>query len=114
MKLYSLFGDAQQFRMLKDSKLKKAERDAQNLCKACKAYRISADGFPKKLLDLAVPPEGSRPFVEGGKSAVIDPWGRAYKLEIVTDAAGDKLPVVSTMSPYGDGKQEIRWPKKEK
>jgi hypothetical protein len=30
------------------------------------------------------------------------------------DATGEEYPVVSTVTPYGEGKLEIRWPTKDK
>jgi hypothetical protein len=114
-KLYNSIGDAKAFQEMKTAKIERAELQAQNLVKACKAYYISNDQvWPKKLLELAEPSNGSKPVLKGSKDAIIDPWGREYKLTIVKDDTGDKLPVISTNSPYGDGKQEIRWPKKDK
>jgi hypothetical protein len=113
-KLYGLIGNATTFRRQKEANLKRAEMNARNLVQASKAYKLSTEEWPDKLLELAVPSNGGAPFVDGGEAAVKDPWGRPYKLTLEKDAAGDDRPVVSTVSPYGDGKTEIRWPKKEK
>jgi hypothetical protein len=112
-KLYDAIGDAKAFQKTKSGKIELAQLSGQNLQKACKAYYLLNNKWPKQM-DVLIGADGGRPFVEGGEKGIQDPWGNLYKLTIEKDATGDELPVISTLSPYGDGKQEIRWPKKEK
>jgi hypothetical protein len=115
-KLYAVIGSPDTFGEMKEAKIKRAELQTQKLFKACKVYYVMLDqGWPKKLTDLAETGDLARPLIEGGSDAIKDPWGQKYKLTIVEDKeTGDEIPVISTVSPYGDGKQVIRWPKKEK
>ncbi|HEY2784051.1 MAG TPA: type II secretion system protein GspG [Fimbriiglobus sp.] len=111
-KLYARIGDAETFKIHKTAKIKRVELQAHNLQAAVKAYRICADMDWPKSLDFLVPEDkAERPFIEGGSAALKDPWGKDYKIRIEQTQNGDEIPVIFTISPYGNGKQEIQWPK---
>jgi hypothetical protein len=87
----------------------------QRLMKACNDYRAdpaSGNRYPSDLSQLLNPTFASNkaPYVDGGKQALIDPWGSLYRFEIVKDpnGTGDEIPVVFTTDPQG---RKIAWPR---
>ena len=74
-----------------ESKIGTAIQQSQSLVRACKTYRLNnhLDGmYPAKLVHLVDPPKGTRPTLEGGKNAVLDPWGTEYKYAVVETPNG--------------------------
>src|SRR5689334_21495778 len=67
----------------------------QSLYKACKAYQIQSPtgDYPKSLDDLVAE---DRSFVEGGKMALHDRWGKPYQYTLVKDECGESIPFIWT------------------
>jgi hypothetical protein len=82
-------------------------QQARMLEAACNAYFIRSNEWPTALPDLVKPPDGGRPFVEGGEKAVVDPWGAPFRYGVKADESGLERPYVWTISPYGDGKRVL-------
>jgi hypothetical protein len=64
------------------------------VARACDAYRLKtlANGkYPARLLDLIEPPAGMQPVLDGGRSALISPWGKEYKFGTVETEDGPAL-----------------------
>jgi uncharacterized protein (TIGR03067 family) len=78
-----------------------AKTNMGNIEKACKAYILKSGGTPPpKLEDLINPPDGGRPFIEGGLEALKDPWGQKYQYDAThTNTIGDPDPIVFTNHP---------------
>ena len=55
-----------------------AKGKIQILTTAAKAYFAKYDRFPVKLADLVEPLDGSKPFIETGWQALLDPWGKEH------------------------------------
>jgi hypothetical protein len=68
---------------------------------ACRNYMGKNDGVPPaSLQSLIEPPDGSRPYIEGGESALIDPWGQPYQYDAGhKNAKGELDPLVFTTDP---------------
>jgi hypothetical protein len=113
-KLLPLFLDSATLKEYRTSMERRAKLSAEKIVKACKTYYIMTNQkWPASLEDLAVPPKG-KPFLEGGKSAILTPWGKPYQLSFEKNGTGMDVVVISAINPFGDGKEEIRWPPKEK
>jgi hypothetical protein len=111
-KLYGLVGDVEKFRKYRETQLARTRTMALEIQKACKAYFISTEEYPKKLNELIVA-DGGKPYLDGGMKAILDPWGNEFKLILEEDAqSGEIIPVIATKNPYGEAKEEIRWPAK--
>lgn len=95
---------------LKDAKVDQATLQAQNIQKAAMSYQIKAGFWPESLQVLAFrdPTTGVGPFLEGGDSAIVDPWQQPYQFEVMEDSAGLERFVVFTYGPEG---QRIQWPR---
>lgn len=114
VQLLPLFLDTKTLDVYRGKTIGRARLMAQNIQRACKAYRITLDDrWPVKLEDLVPGPE-KRNYLEGGKAAITTPWGKPFQYRLEKDAEGEEFPVISAVSPFGDGKQEIRWPEKGK
>ena len=89
------------FRYLEDAKVDTARQNMQNLEKACKTYILKSGGHaPPTLGELLQPSDGGRPFIDGGQSALIDPWGKPFQYNGGNvNGAGDPDPVVFTTNP---------------
>jgi general secretion pathway protein G len=96
---------------LRSAKVDQATIQAQNIQKAALAYYARTGGnYPQTLQNLVIrdPSSGVGPFLEGGASAITDPWGSPYQYEVVNDDTGNERFVVFTVSPEG---QRIQWPR---
>lgn len=74
-----------------NQKVDQALSQLQQLSSACRQYRIhpKSDGkYPAKLADLVLPPEGRAVVVDGGPSAIVDPWGKPYCYAVGETEAG--------------------------
>lgn len=60
---------------VEEAKIAKAKIDAQTIEKAVKTYYVKNEKWPAKLDDVAE-------LLEGGKKALTDSWGKAYRFEI--------------------------------
>lgn len=85
---------------------------AQNIQKAAMAYTAKAGQFPESLevLIMRDPNSGTLPMLEGGLSAITDPWNNVYQFEVITDDSGTPRFVVYTFTPPPDNKR-ISWPR---
>jgi hypothetical protein len=110
--LLPMFLDAATLKNYRAATEKRAKLIAENLVKACKAYYITFQKWPATLDDLVKAPNG-KPFLVGGKDDTLTPWGKAFQYQIEKDATGIESPVISVANPF-DGKDEIRYPAKEK
>lgn len=60
-----------------------AKSDVQTLKTAVFLYYTEKRKYPKSLKDLIVAENGAEPYLEGGESVLIDPWGNKYELRMV-------------------------------
>lgn len=70
---------------LKQAQMDLAKLKIQTLATAAKAFFNKYDKYPAKLADLVDPLDGSKPFIEAGWQALLDPWGKEhhYRMEEV-------------------------------
>jgi general secretion pathway protein G len=94
---------------LKGAKLDQAKLEAQKIHQAAKAYYTKSSGvWPESLQQLVVSPsQGVPPLLEGGQSAITDPWGKPFQFNLTDDGTGTERFVVFTTSPEGS---QIQWP----
>lgn len=80
---------------------KSLNEKAKNIKMAYQTYYLRSGGsdWPKKVEELINPPDGGRPYLSGGESAITNPWGKPYQVRIVETKAGPQ-PVVSTSVPF--------------
>ena len=89
------------FRYLDDSKKDKAYMDVKAIEIAVKAYALRNGGdYPEGLQQLIAPPDGSKPFLEGGQDALLDPWGKVYSYTVV-QGGSESQPKIFTVAPDG-------------
>jgi len=84
------------FRYLDASKIKRAKVDVRTIENACKMYRLDNGNFPNSLQDLI---SGSKPYLENGEEAILDPWGRPYVYDASGRQSGPNRVDVSTTDP---------------
>jgi general secretion pathway protein G len=96
---------------LSQAKVDQASLQATNIQKAAMAYYTKTSGvWPDSLQALVMrdPNTGTQPLLEGGESAIVDPWGQPYQFEVGEDNTGTLRFVVYTTSPEG---QRIQFPR---
>ena len=83
---------------------------AQNIQKAAMSYTAKAGQFPESLEALIMrdPNSGTLPLLEGGLSAITDPWQNVYQFEVKQDETGTPRFYVFTQTPEG---KLIVWPR---
>jgi prepilin-type N-terminal cleavage/methylation domain-containing protein len=70
------------FGYLDNAKVDTARTQCDFFEKQCKAFFVRNNRLPQGLQELVQPQDGSRPLVDGGLSALQDPWGAGqYILE---------------------------------
>lgn len=84
---------------LAEAKRDTAKLQAFTISNALKAWYIKNDSFPTSLEMLVNPPDG-KPFLEGGKDAIIDPWGKPFQFRTKDDNQA-VIVEVWTISPNG-------------
>lgn len=95
---------------LAESRVKEAKIKASNIAKACESYKATHDSmWPTSLNELISPTDGSKPLLQGGDTAIIDPWGKNFNMQIVTDNFNVERAVISTTTDDG---REVKWPEK--
>ena len=93
---------------LETAHVKEALLKMQKIEQACKAYQVSNDGnWPSSLNDLIAPTDG-RPFLEGGQTAITDPWFKPFQFSIGQDNFGSTRVLVTTTDDKGN---PLQWPK---
>ena len=96
---------------LAGAKIDQASLQATNIQKAAMAYYTKSGGTYPDSLQLLVtrdPTTGTPPLLEGGESAILDPWQQPFQFEVIMDDAGAERFVVYTTSPEG---QRIQFPR---
>jgi general secretion pathway protein G len=97
-------------RNLADAKEKQAKLQMQKIEQACKTYFAESGGnWPQGLEELIRPSDGRQPLLEGGESAITDPWNKPYLLDLTSDDTGATRVVVTTTNERGI---VMRWPEK--
>ena len=88
-------------RYIDDAKVDTAKQSMKVLENAAKNYTLKNGQVPPpSLASLIQPPDGGRPFVEGGEAALIDPWGKPYQYDPSHSTNGiDPDPLVWTTNP---------------
>lgn len=94
---------------LEGAKVDQATIQAQNIQKAATAYYTKSGGsFPESLEMLIVANEVTpMPLLDGGVSAITDPWGNRFVGQPIEDSNGAVRFVVTTTH----GNQTIQWPR---
>jgi general secretion pathway protein G len=87
------------FKFLHDAKVDAAKVSANNIAKAIQAYEVRNGAPPDSLQVLIQPPEGGRPYLEGGQTALIDPWGKQFQYDPSGQHNGGTKPDVFTIDP---------------
>lgn len=111
---YKVLAGTGLFRRVEGALEEGALLQALNIQKAGLAYYTKTGGvYPRALKVLVVkdPNTGTPPLLLGGEKAITDPWGAPYQFEIVLDDGGVERMYVWTVSPYGDGRKKIVWPR---
>lgn len=95
---------------LRGARIDEATIKAQKIQQAAMSFYTKSGGtYPPSLQVLAMAsPEYGPPLLEGGASAITDPWGQPYQADLIVDSAGAERYVVFTTSPDG---QQITWPR---
>ncbi|HET6576356.1 MAG TPA: prepilin-type N-terminal cleavage/methylation domain-containing protein [Fimbriiglobus sp.] len=95
---------------LSGAKIDQATLQATNIQKAATAYFVKSGVWPDSLQQLVMrdPNSGAGPLLEGGESALLDPWQNPFQFEVMPDQTGTERFVVFTQSPEG---QRIQWPR---
>ena len=89
------------FRYLDDAKIGAAKTSAAAISRAIEAYEIKFGSQPESLQQLIQPPDGGKPFIEGGQEALVDPWGRQFQYDASGPRHGGQKPDVFTLDPQG-------------
>jgi len=81
----------------------------QKIETAAKTYFITYQEYPSDPSQLVTQgPDGTAPLIEGGQTAILDPWSQPYQMTITQDDQGStRVRVISN----GSGTQ-IAWPEK--
>ena len=92
---------------LSKAKVNEAKLKMQAVEQACKRYYISHEAtYPDNLTVLVQPPDG-RPELEGGQTAITDPWGKPFSMSVVADQTGTQRVVIKTTDDQGN---PLQWP----
>jgi len=90
------------FGYLADAKVDTAQQTIAMFETQCKAYMAKNGGDPPQtLMELVQPTNGKSPLVDGGPTALINPWGGQYVMEIGQDNYGNPDPIVYTQTDRG-------------
>ena len=97
-------------RYMHDAKLNQASLQMANIEQACKSYYTSTSGsnWPSSLQELVQASASGPPLLEGGQSAITDPWGKQYQISFEPDSSGSERLVIWTTSDTG---QRLQWPR---
>ena len=97
-------------RNLADAKEKQAKLQMQKIEFACKTYFAESGGnWPQSIEELIQPSDGRQPLLEGGVSAITDPWNKPYQMDLTTDSTGATRVIVTTTNDRGI---PMQWPEK--
>ena len=90
------------------TRIGRAKSDVDTIDEACAAYRQNNGRFPAALKDLV---SGSKPYLEGGEEAIIDPWGNPYQFDLNGPHSDGAKPDIFTVDP--DGQTIGNWQKRK-
>jgi prepilin-type N-terminal cleavage/methylation domain-containing protein len=95
---------------LRSAKLSQADLQMQKIEQAIKTYYIQSGGaYPPSLEALITRTEAGPPLLEGGASAIVDPFNQQpYQFTVTQDQNGGERVVVSFVTPDG---QQRTWPR---
>jgi hypothetical protein len=111
---YKVLAGTGLFKRLEKALEDRATLQAQKIQQAALSYYTKTGGnYPPSLEVLVVPdPQtGVGPLLEGGRKAITDPWGAPFQFHVVIDDKSAERLYIWTVSPYGDGKKKIVWPR---
>jgi hypothetical protein len=114
---YKVLADTGLFKRVEGSLEARALSQVQSIQRAGMAYYTKTGGvYPLALKALVVkdPNTGAPPLLLDGDKAITDPWGAPYQFKVQVDEKGIERLHVWTISPYGDGKKRIVWPRDER
>jgi type II secretory pathway pseudopilin PulG len=83
------------------SKTDTASQQAGQFRSAILSYYSRHQSYPESLDDLVVEKNGRQPPIDGGPSALLDPWGNKFQFEIITNRDGYEDVAVWTVTPQG-------------
>ncbi len=93
------------FRDYSDSAPDRVKIDLRTLDKACTAYRQKFGSYPPKLEELVA---GTKPYLEGGQEAILDPWSQQYQYDLNGPRNSGEKPDIFTVDP-DNGKTIGNW-----
>ncbi len=97
-------------RTLEDAKVNQVSVQLLKIDQACKVYYTTNGGkWPTSLDELIIPSKDGPALLEGGPSALINPWGLKYQFTFEQDSVGAERLVVFTYDGNGNRHQ---WPRK--
>lgn len=111
--LYKKLAETNLFKHVERQLEDRAAFQCQNVQKGAMAWTVKNGHYPLSLNTLVEKNGKTLPMLEGGAKAIQDPWGAPYQFKLEADADGTQRFVVWTVSPYGDGKKKIEWPRRE-
>ena len=89
------------------AKVSQAKLQMGKIETAVKAYMLNNDGTPPDNLAMLTNPINGTVFLEGGDSAITNPWGGAYTFTMVNDDKGVSRVRVLTQDNNGN---QLAWP----
>jgi hypothetical protein len=75
------------------SKTDYAKMHMMNIIKACRSYHVMEEKFPSTL-SVLIGADGTRPYLEGGAKAIVDPWGKPFKYALIGNDSNEMEPYV--------------------
>jgi len=66
-----------------------------------KEWQDSQSKAPRTLRDLAHPPHGGSSYLRNGDADTVDPWGKPFQLNVVTNPDGSAYLLITTTAPDG-------------
>lgn len=89
------------------AKISQAKLQMGKIETAVKAYMTDNGGDPPANLAVLTTADGGKVYLEGGQTAVTDPWGKQYQMQMAPDATGVTRVIISTTDDAG---KPIQWP----
>jgi len=97
------------FRYLEDAKEGAAKSGIKTIETACISYELKIGSLPGSLNDLLQPPDGGKPYLQGGAESITDPWGKQFQYDASGGRNGGQKPDVWTTNK--EGVMIGNWPK---
>src|SRR5262245_40272857 len=102
---YLVVGESTDQRLERDRA--EAALKATQIHSAYVRYQGERGEWPASINGTLTPGRDGAPYLEGGRSALFDPWGKQFQGEMRADASGKPQPVVWTNDPRG---QRVAFP----